>query len=1232
MSYIEIDNDEIIYKQSDTDKLVILKSSTTSPGSSTALQFTFAKDTAKTITGITAANPAVVTSTAHGYENDDVVYISDVEGMTEVNGFTFTVANKTNDTFELSGTDSSAYTAYTSAGTCHKVINFTFPSALPENTNAKFLVSDLNGNMTFAESGGDASINGEFSDLVDGGTDIADDETINGAVTKLDTWIFNNLVDTPPLATINFHSNSTVKVRISWTPPTVYQYGFIDRTFPYITNLYISVYKNTGAASALTGTLTTDGTTAVSGSGTNFTGELAVGDSIIITGSWSGTPVVKDSDNTGNTLKVDGFDEAPQENQTFQIAGLQNQYFTITSISGTWVDNTTELTLTLNNSMSSTPSDGAALTRVETRVVKTVTDNTNLVVYSAFNDSVSGGSAENISYTLRNTYNLDDTSFLDNLPRENSTSIAESFNLFINSSSTSDDGNVVELDSLETYNKVDTGIASDDIVKIELYYSNLNSNNENKKSFLGNLVFASAGVPIAPTSYTNTSQTSTTGSISWTAPVDNDDALAGNQTDPPIDNYKISYSSNSLSTGINRFGGAVTHNPTDVTTSNTSRTLSSLHAGQSYSVEVRAKNTENSTGGDGSGYGPALSGTTELTTIPNAPSYLNSYSLSNPSTTFANDNNARTLGAHTLISHKILDHNTLGTWIDYSTLSNVGVNEDQSELETDEIKFQALFGTNGTTSTEGTPTAFRAFADPFPYAGTGTETENTNTKIKLYNQEDNYSDTYQEGFWSILDIDLHAKVASTPPSESNYYTVGLNYLLDDVVERTISVDNFYVCDLANNPSVTLVENITFTDTNQFNVSGIPSRGDGFQISYDMNIQYLGRYFIRYDKLANSRLKFNTSTNISSSVDFSPSGITSFVYDDGSAVSAPIDNSDSIQLSESVTYNNTDIFTTTSQYITLNIIPYSIKATGSTYTKHFINASDELDDTGKLIYVDTVSKNILDSYYDGGYNSSGGYVTIRPTRDVFNEDNDTDYLISYSSTPTDNQFDASTVVETYDHDEIIVGNVTNTYYNNELQFVNGRLRTIQDTNSFIDYPTNFLNVSSKNMTDYSGANNSEFRYASFEYDLSNVSTTIDYIDIVFNNFDLTDPSIASTGVIDNTKFKMYMKLIDNESYTVQGDETDYTSVWLDCNAVLSTAVGRSKTNYSSIANEPLAVLQNASSGNTDTTPTSGTGSTTHVKRVILATGTSTTNLKVFLRVGFHMGSDITMGYITLKHES
>ncbi|HZX69766.1 MAG TPA: ubiquitin-activating E1 FCCH domain-containing protein [Rhodanobacter sp.] len=72
---------------------------------------------AVTITGITAANPAVVTSASHGLLSGDVVQIDAVVGMTELNGQRFTLGATTTDTFALLGVDSTLYTAYSSAGT-----------------------------------------------------------------------------------------------------------------------------------------------------------------------------------------------------------------------------------------------------------------------------------------------------------------------------------------------------------------------------------------------------------------------------------------------------------------------------------------------------------------------------------------------------------------------------------------------------------------------------------------------------------------------------------------------------------------------------------------------------------------------------------------------------------------------------------------------------------------------------------------------------------------------------------------------------------------------------------------------------------------------------------------------------------------------------------------------------------------------------------------------------------
>jgi len=70
------------------------------------------------ISAITQETTAEVTTAAnHGFENGDIVKFASIVGMTELNGTTKTVANKTDNTFELSGTDSTGFTPYGSGGT-----------------------------------------------------------------------------------------------------------------------------------------------------------------------------------------------------------------------------------------------------------------------------------------------------------------------------------------------------------------------------------------------------------------------------------------------------------------------------------------------------------------------------------------------------------------------------------------------------------------------------------------------------------------------------------------------------------------------------------------------------------------------------------------------------------------------------------------------------------------------------------------------------------------------------------------------------------------------------------------------------------------------------------------------------------------------------------------------------------------------------------------------------------
>ena len=74
----------------------------------------------KTISGITQANPAVVSCTGHGFSTGNTVYVYDVGGMTEVNERVYPIESVDADSFKLLGFDSTGWTAYTSGGSCYR--------------------------------------------------------------------------------------------------------------------------------------------------------------------------------------------------------------------------------------------------------------------------------------------------------------------------------------------------------------------------------------------------------------------------------------------------------------------------------------------------------------------------------------------------------------------------------------------------------------------------------------------------------------------------------------------------------------------------------------------------------------------------------------------------------------------------------------------------------------------------------------------------------------------------------------------------------------------------------------------------------------------------------------------------------------------------------------------------------------------------------------------------------
>ena len=102
--------------------------------------------TDKNITGITQANPGVVTSASHGYSNGDIVYIDSVGGMIELNGRNYIIAGATTNTFTLqdlfgADIDTTGFTAYTSGGTATEIYNIASPYAEADLFDLRFVQS-----------------------------------------------------------------------------------------------------------------------------------------------------------------------------------------------------------------------------------------------------------------------------------------------------------------------------------------------------------------------------------------------------------------------------------------------------------------------------------------------------------------------------------------------------------------------------------------------------------------------------------------------------------------------------------------------------------------------------------------------------------------------------------------------------------------------------------------------------------------------------------------------------------------------------------------------------------------------------------------------------------------------------------------------------------------------------------------------------------------------------------
>lgn len=103
-------------------------------------------ETGTNISAATKAATITITDPSHGYSNGDWVYISGMEGMTELNGLTWIVSGVTTNTFQLKSlfnvaVNSTSFGVYTGSGTAARIYTVVAPYAAIDLPFLKFTQS-----------------------------------------------------------------------------------------------------------------------------------------------------------------------------------------------------------------------------------------------------------------------------------------------------------------------------------------------------------------------------------------------------------------------------------------------------------------------------------------------------------------------------------------------------------------------------------------------------------------------------------------------------------------------------------------------------------------------------------------------------------------------------------------------------------------------------------------------------------------------------------------------------------------------------------------------------------------------------------------------------------------------------------------------------------------------------------------------------------------------------------
>lgn len=739
--------------------------------------------------------------------------------------------------------------------------------------------------------------------------------------------------------------------------------------------------------------------------------------------------------------------------------------------------------------------------------------------------------------------------------------------------------------TLYNYYKIDSLTSYD----FRLYGTNFSSKSI-KYTYFNNLQSSAVGIPNAPTLISKAVIDNSSINLKYNAPsikdVTNNDTVY-----PSINSYKIIHTASSSV----RYGNVI-NDTGSITSTLTDVNIISLNPGTTYTFDISAQNSGNTNGGtNNDGYGTNLT-VNETTEFPEAPKYINNFTLS-----FKNDygttySNQTTNGYYkldgTLITNSssipLLNRNLVvsnNNKFEFNDLSNVRINnqEGNTGVNISSIYFHLGLGD-----------AYDNFSPQVEFDGYGYNMNYSNTQ-QYANISSNNSDFYansdakNQGFYISGDVSFSSSTLTSTTFIPSYteYRAELKQVVHPNLTYLSNMLKFYI-DTANSvPSVSYLKlnsvNVTF-DTHRF-ISGIPTISNGATISFVTNISGLANHFLRDDKKhfkayiedSDNNLITNELIVTKDSID----GVNNFYYDvdtnnptntsstkhnNFGTTLLSTDTSNNIQFNDfTLTLNNISSFDTN---INLKLIAYNICGNSSIINGVGLNNPIRIDTKS----LETIN-NLLIISNDYGLRVRSGLDSSTLFFPNTAGSGNNDYGDIY-----DNNKDISTS--------------SNPRYDSELILYNGKFQTPQN-DGYINYTNYYLpsGISNYNYPNYSVITaNTDYRFVTFKYNrnLENVSgLTLEFID----SENLTDIKP------DNVSFHIKIDGVTN---------------WMNFNkSILPNGVN----NYNK---DTLDLPCLSTSGYYPSTPTK--------KYVYIPL--ATTSGSIYIRIGLRMNSNIKIRYVKL----